>query len=410
MNNPNCVIVVGAGPAGLMAAEVIAAAGIAVSVFDAMPSAGRKLLRAGIGGLNITHAEPFDALVTRYGQARTVLEPALRAFGPAELRDWAHVLGIETFVGSSHRVFPVGMKAAPLLRAWLHRLRGSGVRFHTRQRWQGWDAQGALRFEGPQGGHALKADACVLALGGASWPQLGSDAGWVPVLQQQGVAVTPLRAANCGFVAQWGAHLREHFAGAALKPVGMAFTDAQGRLHRQRGECVVTAYGLEGSLVYALSAALRDTLAAQGSVTVRMDLAPDRSEAAIARALGTPHGKASLASRLRKAAGITGVKAALLHECARTAVRDPQALAQAIKALPVTLHGTRPLDEAISTAGGVAFGALDAHFMLHAIPGVFCAGEMLDWEAPTGGYLLTACMATGRAAGQGVVHWLQRHT
>lgn len=406
MSTPASVAVIGAGPAGLMAAEVLAVAGLSVQVFDAMPSAGRKLLLAGIGGLNITHAEPFERFVTRYGTAQAHLQPCLTAFGPDALRAWVQALGIDIFVGSSQRVFPVGMKAAPLLRAWLRRLRAGGVRLYPRHRWLGWDAHGALRFAAPQGECTVAARACVLALGGASWPQLGSDAAWVPWLQQQGVKLAPLQAANCGWEVPWSAYLADRFAGAALKPVVLRFADSSGQIHRQRGECIVTAHGLEGSLVYALSAVLRDTLAAQGRVTIHLDLAPDRGEADLATALAASCGKASAASRLRKCAGIEGVKLALLHECAPQAFGDPQALAHAIKALPVILQGPRPLAEAISTAGGVAWDALDARFMLKAVPGVFCAGEMLDWEAPTGGYLLTACMATGRAAGAGALAWL----
>lgn len=406
MNALPSVAVIGAGPAGLMAAEVLAGAGLPVQVFDAMPSAGRKLLLAGIGGLNITHAEPFECFLTRYGAAQGYLQAALTAFGPEALRAWVQALGIGTFVGSSQRVFPAGMKAAPLLRAWLHRLRAGGVSLYPRHRWLGWNAQGALRFATVHGERTVVARACVLALGGASWPQLGSDAAWVPWLQQQGVRIAPLQPANCGFDVPWSASLLERFAGAALKPTVLRFTDHAGHTHSRRGECIVTAHGLEGGLVYAVSAVLRDTLAAQGVLTIHLDLAPDRHEADLAAALAAPRGKASAASQLRKRAGIVGVKAALLHECAPQAFGNPQALAQAIKALPVVLHGPRPLAEAISTAGGVAAAALDAHFMLKAVPGVFCAGEMLDWEAPTGGYLLTACMATGRAAGQGALAWL----
>ncbi|MDP2227276.1 MAG: TIGR03862 family flavoprotein [Moraxellaceae bacterium] len=402
------VAIVGGGPAGLMAAETLAAAGIAADVFDAMPSVGRKFLLAGIGGLNITHAEPFEPFMARYREREPVLRPLLAAFGADALREWVHGLGITTFVGSSQRVFPAEMKAAPLLRAWLHRLREHGVRFHTRHRFEGWGEEGALRFHTPAGVQDYAADAVVLAMGGASWGRLGSDGAWAPWLAGQGVDVAPLRPANCGFeVAGWSPFLVERFAGAPLKPVRLSFTDAQGHVQTREGEAVLTAQGIEGSLVYALSAPLRDTLLAQGAVHVVLDLAPGRTEAALAAALALPRQKVSLASHLRKRAGIDGVKTALLHECAPDALAAPETLARAIKHLPVTLVATRPLDEAISSAGGVRFEALDAGLMVQALPGVFCAGEMLDWEAPTGGYLLTACFASGRAAGQGAVAWLQ---
>lgn len=401
--------IVGAGPAGLMAAEVLAGRGLAVDVFDGMPSAGRKFLLAGKGGLNLTHGEPFEAFVARYRERAGALRPSLEAFGPDAVRAWARGLGVETFVGSSGRVFPVDFKAAPLLRAWLHRLREQGVRLHMRHRWTGWDKDGRLRFETPGGVAAWQAGATVLALGGASWSRLGSDGAWVPWLQARGVPVAPLRPANCGFETPWSGHLRSRFAGQPLKAVGLTWTEADGRLATQRGEFVLSDYGVEGSLVYAASAALRAAIEREGRARLLVDLLPTRTLDEVAGELAHPRGSRSLATHLKSRLGLHGVKTALLHELLpRETLADPARLAAAIKALPLTLHAARPLDEAISTAGGVPFEALDEQLMVRALPGVFCAGEMLDWEAPTGGYLLTACLATGRAAGQGAAHWLGR--
>ena len=413
------VAIVGGGPAGLMAAEVLAQAGTAVDLFDAMPSVGRKFLLAGIGGLNLTHAEGREAFVARYGARRDQIAPLVAAFGPEALREWAHGLGVETFVGSSGRVFPVGMKAAPLLRAWLHRLRAAGVRFHARHRWLGWDAAGALRFATPHGERCVVADALILALGGGSWARLGSDGAWVALLAARGIRVAPLAPANCGFdVAPpqaaagtrafgWSEHFSTRFAGEPLKSIALAFTDADGIVHRREGECMVTASGLEGSLIYAASASLRELIAAHGRAAVTLDLVPGRSLARLVEELSRPRGARSVASHLQSKAGISGVKAGLLREClAADVFASPTRLAAAIKALPLELAATRPLDEAISSAGGVAFEALDAQLMLRDLPGVFCAGEMLDWEAPTGGYLLSACFATGHAAGRGALAWL----
>lgn len=393
-----------------MAAEMLAAAGIPVDVFDAMPSVGRKFLQAGIGGLNLTHSEPAARFMQRYGARRPHLEPMLSGFGPGELRNWARGLGVETFVGSSGRVFPREMKAAPLLRAWLQRLRASGVHMHPRHRWLGWNAGNDLRLSAPSGEFQTRAAVTVLALGGGSWSRLGSDGGWVPWLVERGIEVAPLLPANCGFDAGWGEHFRSRFAGQALKSVAIRFTDSDGITHRHCGECIATATGLEGGMIYALSGRLRDTIAAGGSATIHLDLAPGRSEANLAAALARPRGSRSMANHLRTQAGIAGVKAGLMRECMPPRdFADPLRLAAAIKALPVKLTAARPLDEAISSAGGVRFEALDRHLMLRTLPGVFCAGEMLDWEAPTGGYLLTACFATGRAAGLGAVRWLQDH-
>lgn len=408
---PPCVAVLGGGPAGLMAAEVLAQAGAHVDVFDARPSVGRKFLLAGRGGLNLTHSEPLEPFLARYAERELALAPALHSFGPQAVRDWAHGHGIETFIGTSGRVFPRDMKAAPLLRTWLHRLRGAGVVFHTRHRWLGWDDEGGLRLQGPEGEFRHVADATVLALGGASWPSLGSDGAWVPWLQARGVDVAPLQPANCGFdlaapASGWSDYLRDRFAGQPVKPVVASFTSAEGRTLRQQGEFVLTATGVEGSLVYAFAASLREAIASQGSATLRLDLLPAHSPEQVLAETTRARGPRSLATHLKSRLGIQGLKLALLHEVLGAArMNDPQQLAAALKDLPLVLGAPRPLDEAISTAGGVRFEALDERFMLRAAPGVFCAGEMLDWEAPTGGYLLTACMATGRAAGQGAMDW-----
>jgi len=402
------VAVIGGGPAGLMAAETLAAGGAQVALFDAMPSVGRKFLLAGKGGLNLTHSEGFDAFVGRYGARRALIEPMLRVFGPAELRAWAQALGVSTFVGSSGRVFPTDLKAAPLLRAWLTRLRAAGVVFHMRHRWLGWDATHALRFEAPRGEvTAPMVDAVVLALGGGSWARLGSDGAWVPLLAQRGADVAPLQPSNCGFdVAGWSEFFRSRFAGHPMKTVALSVQAAGGPVFEQAGEFVVTEGGVEGSLVYAASAFVRDLIAADGSALVHIDLLPGRSAEFVQAEVARPRGSRSLSTHLKSRLGIDGVKAALLHELLpRDAIADPVRLAAAIKALPLTLVKPRPIDEAISSAGGVRFEALDEALMLRALPGVFCAGEMLDWEAPTGGYLLTACMASGVAAARGVLAW-----
>ncbi len=401
------VAIIGGGPAGLMAAEVLGQAGVNVDLYDAMPSVGRKFLLAGVGGMNITHAEDYAAFVSRYAERAGNLRPLLDAFSPDSLREWIHGLGIDTFVGSSGRVFPTDMKAAPLLRAWLKRLRESGVQLHTRQRWLGWDAEGALRLAGPEGESLIEADATLLALGGGSWARLGSDGTWVPLLEARGIAIAPLQPANCGFeVAGWSEHLREKFAGAPLKTVSLALPGEAPR----KGEFVLTATGIEGSLVYALSAPIRNTINRDGAATVLLDLLPDRTLAQVASALARPRGSQSMAKHLHRQLKLDGVKAALLRELTDAATfQDPQALAAAIKALPIRLVRPRPLDEAISSAGGVPFEELDEGLMLRRLPGVFCAGEMLDWEAPTGGYLLTACFASGRAAAEGMLRWLRDH-
>ena len=401
------VAVIGGGPAGLMAAEVLSQAGVAVDVYDAMPSVGRKFLMAGKGGMNITHSEPAAQFLARYGARRAQMEPLLNEFGPDALRAWIHGLGIETFVGTSGRVFPTEMKAAPLLRAWLHRLRESGVHIHVRHRWHGWDEDGALRFATPDGERRVRVEATVLALGGGSWARLGSDGAWVPLLAEHGVPLAPLRPANCGFDVAWSEHLSTRFAGQPVKPVTLGFTDRHGVTHRRQGEFVVTSNGVEGSLIYAFSAWLRDEIAASGSAVVHLDLLPDKDLKLVIDEVARPRGSRSLASHLQSRLGLKGVKVALLRELLPAeAFAQPQRLGTAIKALPLRLIAPRPLDEAISSAGGVAFEALNEHLMLRALPGVFCAGEMLDWEAPTGGYLLTGCFASGRAAARAALSWL----
>jgi len=396
-----------------MAAEVIvqgaAPGAVRVHVYDAMPSVGRKFLLAGKGGLNLTHAETPEKFLACYGARRDHIAPLLAAFGPDALRAWAQALGVKTFTGSSGRVFPAGMKAAPLLRAWLHRLRGASVSVHVRHQWTGWDDDGALRFLTPHGARAVHADAVVLALGGGSWPQLGSDGAWAPLLAQRGVAISPLLPSNCGFDAGWSGHFRTRFAGTPVKPVVASFTDRQGWTFRQEGEFIVTETGIEGGLVYALSAPLRDEIAAAGAATLYLDLAPGRDARRLLEELAHPRGRRSLSSHIQSRTGLKGVKMGLLRELAPAGdIADPARLAAAIKALPLSLLAARPLAEAISSAGGVAFEALDEHLMIRALPGVFCAGEMLDWEAPTGGYLLTACFASGRTAGAGALSWLKQ--
>jgi len=403
------VAVIGGGPAGLMAAEVLSQAGLKVDLYDAMPSMGRKFLIAGKGGLNLTHSEPLESFLARYGARRPQLEPFLTRFGPAELRQWALGLGVQTFVGTSRRVFPVGMKPAPLLRLWLARLRAAGVAFHPRQRWLGWDAAGGLRFASPAGETAVSAGALVLALGGASWPQTGSTGAWVPLLAGRGIPVNPLKPANCGFDVAWTEHFRTRFAGHPLKAVVLSFTGSQGQHFHRQGEFVVTETGLEGSLIYACSALLRDELEAHGRAVIRLDLAPGWTQARLLERLSRPRRDRSIASHIERSVGLKGVKAGLLWEFVPKAdLADPEKLAHLTKDLPIPLLAARPIAEAISSAGGVDFAALDEHLMLRALPGVFCAGEMLDWEAPTGGYLLTACFATGRAAGLGAAGWMRK--
>ncbi len=408
------VAVIGGGPAGLMAAEALASQGVQVDVYDAMPSVGRKFLMAGKGGMNITHSESLEPFLGRYGARRAQLAPLVKAFDPQALRAWLHGLGVETFVGSSGRVFPTDMKAAPMLRAWLHRLREAGVRFHMRHKWVGLDAAAGgdaathtLRFATPGGEQALSFDAVVFALGGASWPRLGSDAAWVPLMASREVPVAPLLPANCGFDADWSPYLRERFAGQPVKPVAIALTGVDNKVYNRQGEILLTETGLEGSLIYALSAVIRDRIVVDGAATIALDLAPGLPLERVVAEVTRPRGSRSMSTHLHGRIGIGGVKRALLHEIlSKEAFADADRLAHAIKALPVRLTRARPVAEAISTAGGIPFEALDGHLMIERLPGAFCAGEMLDWEAPTGGYLLTACFASGLAAGRGAAAYL----
>ena len=393
MNQKTDVAIIGAGPAGLMAAEAAAAAGAGVVVFDRMPSPGRKFLMAGRGGLNLTHSEPLDTFLDHYGAARKYLAPFVEAFPPQALRDWAQGLGQETFIGSSGRVFPSTFKASPLLRAWLRRLGEQGVELRTRHSFQGWNAQGHLRFETPEGLVEVEAGSVVLALGGGSWPKLGSDGRWTEILGSAGVPVVPLKAANCGFEIAWSEPMRR-FAGTPLKPARFAFG-----ARSLRGECMITERGIEGGAIYALSAGLRDEIERSGSALLEIDLRPDVTEGELAGRLSRPRGGQSMASYLRKSGGLSPVAVALTREPGPLP-SAPEELARRIKALELRLTGVAPLARAISSAGGVRFEGLEASLMLKQRPGVFVAGEMLDWEAPTGGYLLQACMATGRAAGQ----------
>jgi uncharacterized flavoprotein (TIGR03862 family) len=402
------VAVIGAGPAGLMAAEVLAQGGAAVTVYDAMPSAGRKLLMAGRGGLNLTHGEPLPAFLARYREAASDLAAAIEVFPPQALRDWSEALGQPTFVGSSGRVFPQAFKASPLLRAWLRRLDSTGVQFALRHRWTGWDANGRLIFQTPDGQFEIEARATVLALGGASWPRLGSDGAWAETLAAKGVAISPLRPANSGFTVTWSDIFRDRFEGQPLKGVALSFG-----AHSVRGEAIITRSGIEGGAVYALSAELREAILSAGQATLQVALRPDLETRDLIARLSAPKGKQSLSNFLRKAAHLSPLAIGLLQEAAKVtgislASMSPADLANLINAVPVQLTGTAPIARAISTAGGIPFGELDSDFMIRRLPGVFAAGEMLDWEAPTGGYLLQASFATGAAAGRGVLKWLVR--
>lgn len=402
------VIIIGGGPAGLMAAEVLSQAGIRVDLYDGMPSVGRKFLLAGVGGMNITHSEPYPTFLARYAERAPRMAPLLRQFGAEALCEWIHGLGIETFIGSSGRVFPTDMKAAPLLRAWLKRLRDQGVVIHTRHRWLGWNADGSLLIHSPEGDKSVRGDAVLLALGGGSWSRLGSDGAWLKLLEDKGVPYAALQPSNCGFeVSAWSELMVSKFAGVPLKNVAIGLADDKPRL----GECVVTATGIEGSLIYALSAPIREAINRDGSATVHIDLLPSKPLDKVIAALSKPRGSRSMSKHLHSQLGLDGVKAALLRELSPAEhFNDPTQLAVDIKALPLKLVKTRPMDEAISTAGGVPFEALDERLMIKQLPGVFCAGEMLDWEAPTGGYLLTGCFASGQAAGRGVLEWLRPAT
>lgn len=399
--------VIGGGPAGLMAAEVVRAAGIEVDLYEAKGSVGRKFLIAGKGGLNLTHSEPMPGFARRYREREHEIADWLGEFDAQALRDWARRLGVETFVGSSGRVFPLDLKAAPLLRGWVRRLRDDGVRFHVHHRWQGWNDDGSLRFATPEGERAVSAEATVLALGGGSWPQLGSDGAWQAPLRERGIDVAPLQPSNCGFDIGWSTHFSDRHAGAPLKPVIAHWQDLKRKAQSLQGECVVTATGIEGSLIYAISADLRDTISRDGSALLHLDLAPGRELQRLHDALAKPRGSRSFSEHLRRQTGLGGAKAALIHETLdRTRLDDTELVARTIKRLPLTLQRPRPLAETISSAGGVRLAAMDQALMLKAAPGTFCAGEMLDWEAPTGGYLLTACFASGYRAGRGAIAWL----
>lgn len=404
------IVVIGGGPAGLMAAEAAVTAGATVELYDAMPSVGRKFLLAGKGGLNLSHAEPMESFLSRYGAHRALIEPAIRAFPPVALRAWARGLGVETFVGTSGRIFPTDLKAAPLLRAWLRRLRTAGVQFHVKYRWRGWDQGGKLLFNSPRGPQSVQADAVVLALGGGSWPHLGSDASWVRILSEQAVPIVPLKPANCGFDVRWSEHFRTKFAGHPVKTVQATLKTIGSTTIRQMGEFMITTKGVEGGIIYMVAAAAREGIATDGTATLWLDLVPDRSLRRLTEDLSRTRGKRTMATHLKRQAGILGVKAGLLREVIPQEIfADSVRLAAALKSLPLTLVAPRPLEEAISTAGGVSSEALDRRLMLQSFPGVFCAGEMLDWEAPTGGYLLTACLATGHLAGGAAAAWAQRY-
>ncbi len=403
---PKNVAIIGAGPAGLMAAEVLAQGGADVTVYDAMPSAGRKFLMAGRGGLNLTHSEPLSAFLARYREAMPHLAEAVEAFPPQTLRDWSEALGQETFVGSSGRVFPRAFKASPLLRAWLRRLDTMGVRLALRHRWTGWDEQGSLLFQTPDGPRAIKTRATVLALGGASWPRLGSDGAWAETLAARGVKISPLRPANSGFTVAWSDIFRYRFEGQPLKGVALTFN-----AYSVRGEAIITRTGIEGGAVYALSAELREAILRDGRATLNIALRPDAEIGELTAKLAAERGKQSFSNFLRKAANLSPVSIGLLQEAAKSsgaplALLSPAGLASLINAVPIEVTGVAPIARAISTAGGIAFGELDAGFMIQRLPGVFAAGEMLDWEAPTGGYLLQASFATGVAAGRGALKYL----
>lgn len=395
--NP-CVAIIGGGPAGLMAADVLCAKGFSVDLYDSMPSLGRKFLMAGKSGLNLTHAEAFDAFSERFVKSKSFLAPILDAFPPSAIRAWAANLGVETFVGTSGRVFPTEMKAAPLLRAWLRQLRANGLRIHVRHKWMGWDEDGNLMFNAPDGSIQVHPGTTILALGGASWPKLGSDGAWVEWLGSGNVSVTPLKPSNCGFEVDWSDHLRQHFQGQPLK--GIMIT-AQGQ--KAGGECMMTDYGLEGGPIYVLSGILRDTLERYGSAKLEIDLTPDINEASLVQRLSMPRSKKSMATHLKRTVGLSGIKSALLYEDAdRSAFNDPARLAGRIKALPLTLRRPRPIAEAISTVGGVTWSDVTESLELKSMDNVYVAGEMIDWDAPTGGYLLSACFATGKWVGEAV--------
>lgn len=396
------IAIIGGGPAGLMAAEILSQNGVTVDLYESMPSLGRKFLMAGKSGLNLTHAEPYHTFITRYGDKQKQIETHLDQFKPDDLLAWVKGLDIETFIGSSGRIFPKEMKASPLLRAWLQRLQTNGVTFHTRHHWKGWKEK-FLIFDSPTGEVKIKPDATILALGGASWPKLGSRGDWVSWLEEAGISIKPFYPANCSFLVNWSKHFSEKFHGHPMKSVVLSFKD-----FKQQGEFVLTRTGVEGSLIYAASAKLRDELASTGTAVLALDLAPDISREKLMAALAKPRGSRSLTSHIKKTTHLSDVKIGLLYEfISKEDLANIEKLADAIKALHIPLSATGSLETAISSAGGVHFEDLNDNLMLSKMPGVFCAGEMLDWEAPTGGYLLTACFATGRAAGEGALEWLR---
>jgi uncharacterized flavoprotein (TIGR03862 family) len=407
INQSHTVAVIGGGPAGLIAAEYLITHGINVDVFEGKPAVLRKFLVAGKGGLNLTRAEDFDLFLSRYLERASFLSPFLTKFGPSELRSWVEELGFSTFVGSSGRVFPSDMQAVPLRRAWIQRLEQQGVRFHLNHRWLGWNLEKGLIFQTKSGNVAIHPDAAVLALGGASWSKTGSDGKWSEILQKQGILISAFKPANCGFDVGWSEHFRDRYQGSAIKSVVLRFQPANGKPIQQKGEFLATKYGVEGNLIYSFSAPIRDEILSNGKAIIHLDLTPDWTQDQLLTKLSKPRGSRSIASHLEKSIGLRGVKSGLLWEfLLRSTMNNPEELVSFIKALPIPLLAPRPLEEAISSAGGVRFEDLNNYLMLNAMPGVFCAGEMLDWEAPTGGYLLTACFSTGRSAAEGVLNWL----
>lgn len=404
------IAIIGGGPAGLIAAEILSTKGFSVHIFDAKPAVLRKFLVAGQGGLNLTKAESFEVFLSRYSSSAPSLKKHLSNFGPPELITWVNELGFSTFTGSSHKVFPEKMDAVQLRRAWIKRLQQQGVQFHLSNRWIGWNEKNELLFETRQGIHSFKASATILAMGGASWPKTGSDGSWLKILRQEGIKIEPFKPANCGFNVNWSDYFRQKYAGSPLKSVALCFFSEDGKELRQKGEFVISDYGVEGNLIYKFSALIREKINKNGQAIIYVDLKPDWDQQKLATRLSKPRGSRSLSSHIYKTIGLHDVKTGLLREfLPKSVIENPVTLAQAIKSVPIPLISSRPVEEAISTAGGVSFDELSDVLMLIKKPGVFCAGEMLDWEAPTGGYLLTACFSTGKAAAQGAVHWLEQN-
>lgn len=403
------IAVIGCGPAGLMAADILSQAGHPVSMFDAMPSAGRKFLIASKGGLNLTHSLPFDQFLSMYKERASDLRPFLERFGPFELQNWISELGFQTFVGSSGKIFPEGMKGGPILHAIMERLKSRAVDMHFNHIWTGWDEEKNQIFDTDTGSYSQYFDVVVFSLGGASWPETGSTGKWVPFFSQKGILVNPLKPANCGFEVSWSAHFRDHFSGFPVKPVEISFVDLNGDLHNQKGEFIATKYGIEGSLIYAFSSFIRDTIEKKGQAIIHFDLAPDLNCDQLKSRLSQKRGKRSLSSHLQKSIGFHGIRLSLLFEqLDKDILNDPERLAENIKSLPITVLSARPIAEAISSSGGVDFSQLNENLALRKYPGFYCAGEMLDWEAPTGGFLLTACFSTGFAAANGILKWIDQ--